>query len=426
MEQGLGASRLARRAVSGCDLSPVLGVSRPDGWNDCWWWDRVESSVLFMAIMPVAGPVFARSISHSWMVAALHKLSPGIAIAVAIGMLSGCASKPLMPYTTDTMPMMMVPAIQSAEQDQRGRFREIFCAVLEARADTVPDYRPCEEALTRVGDEPAGTGQTVNLGQARRRLVAVTVPGLGWDCFSEGLDVQDTIPEHVRQFGYDRVSIDVEGLSSSANNAREVRDAILAMPHDDGPPYLVLVGYSKGITDILRAVVDYPEIRGQIVAIVSAAGSVGGSPLANDADQSDLKIMQHFPGADCTPGDGGGLNSLRPATRRTWLAENPLPDGIAYYTLSTFPDPERISSILRRTYKKLAKVDARNDSQIIFYDQFIPGSTLLAYLNADHWALGVPIARTHSFIGSTFVDENDYPREALYEALLRFIEEDLQ
>ena len=37
----------------------------------------------------------------------------------------------------------------------------------------------------------------------------------------------------------------------------------------------------------------------------------------------------------------------------------------------------------------------------------------------------MPIARTHSTIGSMFVTQNAYPREALVEALLRFVEEDL-
>jgi len=37
----------------------------------------------------------------------------------------------------------------------------------------------------------------------------------------------------------------------------------------------------------------------------------------------------------------------------------------------------------------------------------------------------VPIARSHRFIGATLVDQNDYPREALVEAVLRFVEEDL-
>ena len=37
----------------------------------------------------------------------------------------------------------------------------------------------------------------------------------------------------------------------------------------------------------------------------------------------------------------------------------------------------------------------------------------------------MPIARAHSTIASMFVTQNAYPREALVEALLRFLEEDL-
>jgi hypothetical protein len=253
-----------------------------------------------------------------------HWLFPGLLTAVAIPILSGCASKPLMPYTTDTTPLVLVPAIQSAEQDKRGRFREIFCEVLEERKDSAPDYRPCDEALTTVGNEPPGTGEPVNLGQSQRRLVTLFVPGVGWDCFSEWLDMQDTIPAHIRQFGYDMVTLDVDGLSSSTRNAEMIRDAILAMPHEGIQPDLVLVGFSKGAPDILEAIVNYPEIHDRVAAVVSAAGSVGGSPLANDAEQSDLDMLQHFPGAECTAGDGGGLNSMRPDTRKAWFAENTL------------------------------------------------------------------------------------------------------
>jgi hypothetical protein len=77
------------------------------------------------------------------------------------------------------------------------------------------------------------------------------------------------------------------------------------------------------------------------------------------------------------------------------------------------------------TYRKLARIDPRNDSQVIYSDQIIPGSTLVGFLNADHWAVAVPIDRAHNVIGSTVVNHNDYPREALLEALLRYVEEDL-
>jgi hypothetical protein len=355
-----------------------------------------------------------------------HPFFQHLLVAAAILVLGGCASKPLMPYSSDTTPLMLVPAIQHEEQDKRGRFREIFCEVLEAQANIMPDYRPCDEALTRVGKEPPGSGKTVHLGQSQRRLNTLFVAGVGWSCFSEWLDVRNTVATHISQYGYEMATLYVDGLSSSTNNARQIRDAIMAMPQTGTQPELVLIGYSKGAPDILEAVVSYPEIRDRVAAVVSAAGSVGGSPLANDATQSQLNLLQHFPGAKCTPGDEGAMESLRPATRKAWLAENPLPEGIPYYSLITFPEPARISSFLRGSYRKLGKVDARNDSQVIFYDQFIPGSILVGYLNADHWALAVPIARTHSIVGEVLVDQNDYPREALFEALLRFIEEDLE
>ena len=113
------------------------------------------------------------------------------------------------------------------------------------------------------------------------------------------------------------------------------------------------------------------------------------------------------------------------ASRAAWLAQNRLPGDVRYYSLATFPRPERISSILKGSYDKLAQIDARNDSQVIFYDQIIPGSTLVGYLDADHWAIAVPIARSRPTVGSMFVTQNAYPREALLEALLRFVEEDL-
>jgi hypothetical protein len=72
------------------------------------------------------------------------------------------------------------------------------------------------------------------------------------------------------------------------------------------------------------------------------------------------------------------------------------------------------------------RVDARNDSQVVFYDAIVPGSALVGYLNADHWAVAVPISQTHATIAKTLVTQNAYPRAALAEAILRIVEEDLE
>jgi len=340
---------------------------------------------------------------------------------VFVVFLAGCSTAP--PLTPEDPPD--APVIPEGVDDQRGRFGEIFCAILDERGHDVPDTRPCDEALTLTGTESEGTGGTVELGPSKRPLAALVVPGIGWDCFANWLDLQGSVTTHVRQFGYDLAAVDVQSLSSSATNARVIRDAVMATEGSDGHPDLVLVGYSKGTPDILEAVVAYPEIRPRIAAVVSVAGAVGGSPIADEVTQSQLELLRNWPGAECSKGDAGALESLRPAIRDAWLDENPLPDEITYYSLVTVPTPGRVSSALKPFYKKLGKIEHFNDGMVMYSDQFVPGSTLLGYVNADHWTVAVPIARTHFAVGTTVVNRNDYPREALLEAVLRFVEEDL-
>ena len=340
-------------------------------------------------------------------------------------MLAACAGKPLVPYTTDTPPLVLLPASEAGVTDKRGRFREIACAVLNEHGRELPHYRDCEQALTRVGEEPGATGEPVDLGPSHRKLVAALVPGIGWECFENWLNYQNEFESHVGQFGFDTHIFAVDGMSGTSNNARQIRDAIMDHADELQPQQLVLLGYSKGAPDLLEAVVTYPEIHPFIAAVVSVAGAVGGSPLANPAKESDLNLLRHIPKSECTEGDGHAVESLRPAVRRQWLQDNPLPTSIRYYSLVTYPSPDRISSVLKSMHKKLSAIDSRNDSQVIFYDQVIPGSTLMAYLNADHWAIAVPIAESHPFIGRHFADKNNYPRKAILEAVLRFIEEDM-
>jgi pimeloyl-ACP methyl ester carboxylesterase len=339
--------------------------------------------------------------------------------------LAGCMASPLSPFSTDTAPLVLIPVAQAGVQDQRGRFREIYCAVLQARAAEVPDHRPCDDALTRLDGEPAASARPVPLGGSNRRLVAAVIPGIGWDCIAKWLQAPGTTDQHLRKYGYELRAIRVDALSGTSKNARQIRDAVMAMDLGPGAPRLVLVGYSKGTPDALDAIVTYPEIRPRLAAVVSIAGAVGGSALANEAEQYQADLMRHFPGSTCDSGDGGGVASLRTDVRRNWLARNPLPRDVPTYSVVTLPKPERISSILRKSADKLSMIDGRNDSQMIYYDQVIPGSSLVGYLNADHWAIAVPISRTHDTIGSLFVTQNAYPREALMEAVLRFVEEDL-
>jgi pimeloyl-ACP methyl ester carboxylesterase len=338
------------------------------------------------------------------------------AIVAAALLLAACASQPPLEFSVEVPPGV---------RDARGRFAEVYCRVLEEHGPALPDYRPCQEALSPVVPHPVGTGRPVDLGPSQLRLVVAAVPGIGYACVSKWL--QDTGHElaHIRRFGYEMSMVEVDALSGTAANAARIRDALLALPDDAGPPRVVLMGYSKGTPDILEAIVRYPEIRRRIAAVISVAGAVRGSPVAEHASESEADLMRFFPGADCDAGDNAAVASLHPDLRNAWLAANPLPADLRYYSVVTLPGQARVSRALVPTYHTLAKVDPRNDGQVIYSDQIVPGSVLLGFVNADHWAVALPIDRSHAVIGGLFVNHNDYPREAMLEAVLRFVEEDI-
>ena len=184
----------------------------------------------------------------------------GIAL---VAVLAACSTEPLTPYATEVGPVPPEGKSLIGLSDERARFREIFCQVLDARGNELPDYRPCEVALTRVGQEPSGAGHPVSLGYSAAHLKALFVPGIGWDCFSEWLEPPGTAVQNIRRFGFNFVAVPVEALSSSAQNAKIIRNTVLAEAQDNEKARLVLIGYSKGTPDILEAIEESYAINGK-------------------------------------------------------------------------------------------------------------------------------------------------------------------
>ena len=68
--------------------------------------------------------------------------------------LSACAGKPPeQPAIEETRAELQAYIASDVVSDDRGRFREIFCAVLADHGPDLPDYRTCEEALRITGYE---------------------------------------------------------------------------------------------------------------------------------------------------------------------------------------------------------------------------------------------------------------------------------
>ena len=240
----------------------------------------------------------------------VHRLIP-----LAFLFLTQCAGTSWLPFSSDITALGPLSENPVGFVVGRGRFREIFFSGLENKGDDLPKYIPCEEALTRLGEEPPAQGTPVNLGQSNQDFLIGLVPGLAWQCVRKWLDEDNSAPLHVAKYGFDTRLFEVDGLSSPENNAKQISDHIAALSPEDRLRPIILIGHSKGTVDILQAIVSYPEVRSRVVEVVSLAGAVGGSPLAEDAKQSTLNMLAHVPRSGCDTGDKGAMASLHTHTR---------------------------------------------------------------------------------------------------------------
>jgi hypothetical protein len=59
------------------------------------------------------------------------------------------------------------------------------------------------------------------------------------------------------------------------------------------------------------------------------------------------------------------------------------------------------------------------------FDQLIPGSALLGYVNADHWTIAIPAEEKYSNRDRAITDRNRKLRGLLFEAMILFLAESL-
>jgi triacylglycerol esterase/lipase EstA (alpha/beta hydrolase family) len=121
--------------------------------------------------------------------------------------------------------------------------------------------------------------------------------------------------EHLRlKHGIDITRIPVPD-DTSENNVSFIM-AHLPTPKAQNQKY-ILVGHSKGVVD-LQTALQYQTLKSATVALISVAGAVHGSPLA-DLPQGPGVLNKMEISLGCGGKIIGALQSLSPARRRNFL-----------------------------------------------------------------------------------------------------------
>ncbi len=352
--------------------------------------------------------------------------APWLVAFVAAFLVAACAVQAPETRVASMPPDMLVPAAKAGVADGRGRFREIYCAVRNDHGRQLPFDRPCDgdAALWRTPGEPPPTGRSVALGRSTMGLTVVMVPGLLAECFRDESTEFGDARANLEAWGYHTDYIQTLGRQPSEVNATIIRDAIRAMPPHTR---VVLVTHSKGTVDSLVALSAYPDLADKVVALVSVAGAVNGSPLSDHTPGWLADIMASTRVLACEQGKGEETAaSLRRSVRLAWFRTHSWPRSVHTYSLPAIALPENMSAELVPFYNDLARADPLNDGLVIASDAIVPRSTLLGYANADHVAVAMPFDASKSLFAATLMTHNDYPRAVLLEAAIRYVEEDLR
>lgn len=311
---------------------------------------------------------------------------------------------------------VLAPIAAPSAIDQSAAFANLFCAVLKRENPDAGSWGSCADYIER------SSFQDVDPGQLSNELRVLVVPGLMNMCAANAAEAFSQARKHVH---------DVHGLTvdylplpdkSSEQNGQTIAAFLKARYQADGKKFIV-IGYSKGATDLQEGLAADGEARNAVAAMISVAGTIGGSRLVDLLPKRIKKWSGQLHLENCTF-EMAALNSLNRGTRQQFLMEYPAPP-VRTYSLISVSEDRNTSLVLKPTWDYLRAFDLREDSQVIAYEGIAPGSKYLGTARADHWAVAMPFEFSPDEKIRKLVDRNHFPRVALFEALVRYVIRDL-
>lgn len=256
----------------------------------------------------------------------------------------------------------------------------------------------------------------------RQQTPCLIVPGLLGDSVRNLVAPMMCARKQLDCLGYSVKVAWVNGRTGCERNATALREQILREADSHGSA-VDIIAYSKGCADSLCMLGKYHDTHDAVRSLVSLAGVVHGTPLAEDPPLLLRKLLQYFPLPGVPVGDGRAIVDMSHMVRQQWLAEHALPSSIYLASVVAAPSRSRVSRVLKGSYDKLASFSAANDSQVIDIDAMLPESDLLAIVNADHWAIALPVEKQLPLVSRFLVDQNTFPRNILLRAVIDHLAE---
>jgi hypothetical protein len=344
-----------------------------------------------------------------------------------------------LPESSRHGPTVTLPLAMAGIEDARQPFATLFERELRAESDAKGGKTAW---LHGIADGPAAGAASLPAIEARFAERApstsvLIVPGLFGDCFeSQSVPFGDGVPrerkasvtEAYRQYDDLRLlslrAVSLPGRSASDTNGRLLAEAIRAEAARPGVHRVVIVAFSKGVPDTLHALAHMEregEVPSTVKALVSVAGVVMGTSMADQYNSAFRALSPLVDPLDCSPSDGRELSSLTHRARVAWLTAHPPPKALRYYSIVALATDEEVSVSLRPFRSALNRFDVRNDGQIYASDAILPGSTLLAEARADHWDVALPRDRHPNAAMRALSSGRAYPREALFRATIKWV-----
>ncbi|MDC8774372.1 hypothetical protein PRZ03_22640 [Paucibacter sp. hw8] len=364
---------------------------------------------------------------------------PRLALALTV-LCTGCASWVAPPDVLSPHPIVNLPIAAAGVKDER----QAFAALFEQEVQAYPGPKPQALGAWLHGIDEQAPKKPDDLDEVNRRFAeqapataVLLVPGLFADCFEDqSVPFGDGL---VRETGLNRSeayrqyadlglagirSVAVAGRESSEANALRVAEAIRQEAARPEVKRIVLLAYSKGVPDSLRALAllqSQQSLPAALTDLISVAGVVMGTRLADHFEGMFESLSTRIDPFGCSASDGREVSSLTQRESVAWLVAHPPPAELRYHSVVGFAQSTEIGISLRPFNAALKNIDPRNDGQLLSRDAILPGSSLLAEARADHWDIALPRERHPSSLMRASTSERGYPREALFRSLVKWV-----